>query len=108
MQLQLGVTGTIVSNVNYYIQSIAHTSPMTSGKTDSGKHYHKSCTGDALVTAKAHESPQDITFFGACFCPFVQRVWVALEYLEIPYSVRAQFLQQMMYVDETRAVLYAL
>lgn len=25
---------------------------------------------------------------GACFCPFVQRVWAAFEYLEIPYHVR--------------------
>lgn len=38
-----------------------------------------------METVKRHSSKEDITFFAACFCPFVQRVWVALEYLEIPY-----------------------
>ncbi|EJD05630.1 uncharacterized protein FOMMEDRAFT_139017 [Fomitiporia mediterranea MF3/22] len=56
-------------------------------KEDTGKQYHLSCTGDALQTVHQHSSPQDITFFAACFCPFVQRVWVALEYLQIPYRV---------------------
>ncbi|KAH8115880.1 glutathione S-transferase [Phellopilus nigrolimitatus] len=56
-------------------------------ENDSGKQYHKSCTGDALDTVKKHSTPQGITFFGACFCPFVQRVWVALEYLDISYYV---------------------
>ncbi|KLO06663.1 hypothetical protein SCHPADRAFT_837752 [Schizopora paradoxa] len=59
---------------------------MTNG-VDTGKHYHKSCTGDALVTVQKHSTTEDITFFAACFCPFVQRVWIALEYLQIPYQV---------------------
>ncbi|KAJ7724903.1 thioredoxin-like protein [Mycena metata] len=50
------------------------------------KNYHLQCTGEALETVKQHEAPQDITLFGSCFCPFVQRVWVALEYLDIPYK----------------------
>ncbi|KAK7029369.1 hypothetical protein VNI00_014623 [Paramarasmius palmivorus] len=54
---------------------------------DSGKHYHRECTGLALETAKTHSEPQDITLFGSCFCPFVQRVWVAFEFLQIPYKV---------------------
>ncbi|KAH8101478.1 glutathione S-transferase [Cristinia sonorae] len=54
---------------------------------DSGKSYHLACTGDALDTANAHSTPGDITFFGSCFCPFVQRAWVALEYLGIDYHV---------------------
>jgi hypothetical protein len=54
---------------------------------DSGKSYHRQCTGDALVTAQNHQALVDITLFGSCFCPFVQRVWVTLEYLEIPYRV---------------------
>ena len=62
-------------------------STMPSEMSDSGKKYRNSCTGDALDTVKRHETPQDITFFGACFCPFVQRVWAALEYLEVPYLV---------------------
>ncbi len=56
---------------------------------DSGKSYHLQCTGDALVTAEAHAAHADITLFGGCFCPFVQRVWVALEYLGHNYQVRS-------------------
>ncbi|KAG6836027.1 hypothetical protein H0H93_012172 [Arthromyces matolae] len=55
--------------------------------SDSGRHYHKECTGLALETVKAHQTPEDITLFGSCFCPFVQRVWVAFEVLGIPYKV---------------------
>ncbi|KAJ6560434.1 thioredoxin-like protein [Mycena capillaripes] len=51
------------------------------------KSYHLEATGPALDTVKKHSDAQDITLFGSCFCPFVQRAWVALEYLEIPYRV---------------------
>ncbi|PSR71401.1 hypothetical protein PHLCEN_2v12668 [Hermanssonia centrifuga] len=57
-----------------------------SGKGDSGRSYHLKCTGDALNTAQSHSGPKDLTLFGSCFCPFVQRVWVALEYLGIDYE----------------------
>ncbi|KAJ7228294.1 glutathione S-transferase [Mycena pura] len=50
------------------------------------KNYHLECTGPALETVKQHLVGQDITLFGSCFCPFVQRVWVALEFLQIPYK----------------------
>ncbi|KAF7984475.1 hypothetical protein HWV62_14588 [Athelia sp. TMB] len=54
---------------------------------DSGKHYHRICTGLALETVNAHQDPAaEITLFGSCFCPFVQRAWVAFEYLNIPYK----------------------
>ncbi|KAF8885771.1 glutathione S-transferase [Infundibulicybe gibba] len=53
---------------------------------DSGKHYHNQCTGNALKTANEHTADEDITLFGSCFSPPVQRVWVALEYLGIPYK----------------------
>ena len=58
-----------------------------SARNDAGKLYHNECTGAALHTVKQHEETQDITLFGSCFCPFVQRVWVAFEYLGIPYKV---------------------
>lgn len=53
------------------------------------KGYHRECTGQALKTVQAHSevppsSPQ-LTIFGAAFCPFVHRVWIALEHLQIPY-----------------------
>jgi hypothetical protein len=64
-------------------------SPAMSKAGDSGKRYHLQCTGLALETAEKHASDDsELTFFAACFCPFVQRVWVALEFLGIPYKVR--------------------
>jgi len=54
---------------------------------DSGKSYHKECTGLALETANKHQDINaDITLFGGCFCPFVQRVWATFEYLGVPYK----------------------
>ncbi|KAI0764011.1 glutathione S-transferase C-terminal-like protein [Trametes elegans] len=53
---------------------------------DSGRSYHLQCTGEASATAQAHSSPESITLFGSCFCPFVQRVWAALEHLGIDYK----------------------
>ena len=64
-------------------------------------------TGEAAKTVADHTAKQNITFFAACFCPFVQRVspnpiascllpvladarvqvWSAWEYLQIPYQV---------------------
>lgn len=60
------------------------------GKEDTGKQYRSQCTGVALETVKQHRKPQDITLFASCFCPFVQRVWVALQFLAIPYKVRVR------------------
>jgi glutathione S-transferase len=54
---------------------------------DSGKVYHKQCTGPALETVKNHANDEQITLFAGCFCPFVQRTWVALQFLGIPYKV---------------------
>ncbi|KAF8530791.1 glutathione S-transferase [Gautieria morchelliformis] len=53
---------------------------------DTGKAYHTSCSGLALQTAQAHAEADNLTLFGSCFCPFVHRVWIALEYLKIPYQ----------------------
>ena len=58
-----------------------------SAKVDSGKSYHLQCTGIAKETADAHNAPKDITLFGSCFCPFVQRVWAAMQHLGIEYKV---------------------
>ncbi|KAH0834781.1 glutathione S-transferase [Lanmaoa asiatica] len=54
--------------------------------TNAGKHYRDHCTGEALQTAQRHVADEDITLFAGWFCPFVQRPWVALEYLGIPYK----------------------
>lgn len=63
-------------------------------KADSGKKYHEKATGQALKTVEAHAKEEDITLFGSCFCPFVQRVWAAFEYLGIPYHVSTPLTSQ--------------
>lgn len=55
-------------------------------QTDLGRPYHTKATGEALKTIETHQSDEEITLFGSCFCPFVQRVWVALEVLGVPYN----------------------
>lgn len=67
-----------------------------SKSSDLGRVYHTSCTGDALITVNAHQDQEDITLFGSCFCPFVQRVWVAFEVLKIPYKVYMSILCTML------------
>ena len=67
-------------------QSHPRSSTSMSAKPDSGRTYHTHCTGEALVTVQAHEQDEDITLFGSCFCPFVQRVWMVFEILGIPYK----------------------
>lgn len=56
-------------------------------KGDKGRAYHTKCTGAALNTVTRQIKDEDITLFGSCFCPFVQRVWVAFEFLGVPYKV---------------------
>ena len=47
--------------------------------------YHLETTGQAAKTAAEHAvdkvTDPSIEFMGACFCPFVQRAWIALEVL---------------------------
>ncbi|KAI9847546.1 MAG: hypothetical protein M1838_000845, partial [Thelocarpon superellum] len=55
-------------------------------KKKSEKTYHKKATGLASVTVKKHSKESDLKLFGSCFCPFVQRIWIALEVKGIPYQ----------------------
>lgn len=57
---------------------------------DKGRVYHTKCTGAALATVSRQTKDEDITLFGGCFCPFVQRAWTAFEFLGVPYKVRAR------------------
>ncbi|KAK3330320.1 hypothetical protein B0H66DRAFT_611767 [Apodospora peruviana] len=43
-------------------------------------------TGDAAITAKKHANDSEIKFYAACFCPFSQRVWIALEAKGLQYQ----------------------
>lgn len=71
--------------------SVFHSSMPESTKEDKGRAYHTKCTGAALNTVNRQDKDEDITLFGSCFCPFVQRVWVAFEFLGVPYKVRLLF-----------------
>jgi len=50
------------------------------------KSYHTEATGAALETVKKHSKDESLKLFGGCFCPFVQRVWISLEFKGIPYQ----------------------
>ncbi|KAL8843495.1 MAG: hypothetical protein Q9176_002108 [Flavoplaca citrina] len=50
------------------------------------KTYHKKPTGEALVTAKRHSKDHELKLYGSCFCPFVQRVWISLQFKGIAYQ----------------------
>ncbi|KAF8146869.1 glutathione-S-transferase [Mycena galopus ATCC 62051] len=45
-------------------------------------------TGNAVATVEAHKAPQELNFYAAWFCPFVQRSWITLEEKGIPYQYK--------------------
>ncbi|KAI4153428.1 MAG: hypothetical protein LQ341_000556 [Variospora aurantia] len=55
-------------------------------KKKSEKSYHKKATGAALATVKKHTKEHDLKLYGSCFCPFVQRVWISLQFKGIDYQ----------------------
>ncbi|OGM49110.1 glutathione transferase [Aspergillus bombycis] len=50
------------------------------------KTYHTKATGLAAATVLNRSSVNELKLYGSCFCPFVQRVWIALEAKGIPYQ----------------------
>ena len=46
-------------------------------------------SGTALQTLYSHatDTSNHLTFYGSSFCPFAQRVWIALEHIGIPYRL---------------------
>lgn len=71
------------SNLSH-LHSTLHT--MSSATPSGKKTYHRRATGAALRTAEAHAAPHSLKLFGSCFCPFVQRVWISLEFKKLPYQ----------------------
>ncbi|KIW06987.1 uncharacterized protein PV09_02645 [Verruconis gallopava] len=55
-------------------------------KPSEKKTYHTKATGPALGTVKKHSKDHPLKLYGSCFCPFVQRVWIALEYKKLDYQ----------------------
>ncbi|RLM00435.1 hypothetical protein CFD26_103205 [Aspergillus turcosus] len=62
------------------------TRTMASQSEAQQKTYHTKATGLAALTAINHSKEAELQLFGSCFCPFVQRVWIALEIKGIPYQ----------------------
>ncbi|KAF5018593.1 hypothetical protein F66182_9422 [Fusarium sp. NRRL 66182] len=46
----------------------------------------RKATGTALVTARKHAKENGLKFYAACFCPFSQRIWIALEAKGLAYQ----------------------
>ncbi|CAO2656167.1 Nn.00g049700.m01.CDS01 [Neocucurbitaria sp. VM-36] len=56
------------------------------GKGHPDADLHPEATGLAAKIVKAHEAEQPLKLYSGWFCPFVQRVWIALEEKGIPYQ----------------------
>lgn len=50
------------------------------------KTYHKQATGAAWETVQEHSDEQQLKLYGSCFCPFVHRVWISLEFKQLTYQ----------------------
>ncbi|KAK2591401.1 hypothetical protein QQS21_010907 [Conoideocrella luteorostrata] len=46
----------------------------------------RKATGAAAATMKRHLKEHDFKLYSACYCPFSQRVWIALETKGLPYQ----------------------
>ncbi|KAL5356347.1 thioredoxin-like protein [Aspergillus floccosus] len=47
---------------------------------------HPEATGPAKALVESHRAEQPLKLYAGWFCPFVQRVWLALEEKQIPYQ----------------------
>ncbi|KAJ4300776.1 hypothetical protein N0V90_002864 [Kalmusia sp. IMI 367209] len=56
------------------------------GKDHPDADLHPEATGPASRTVKAHEADYRLKLYSGWFCPFVQRVWIALEEKKIQYQ----------------------
>ncbi|KZT62928.1 glutathione S-transferase [Calocera cornea HHB12733] len=57
------------------------------------KSIHPTASGRALKTVEEHSRPagsDELVFYAGWFCPFVQRVWLALEEKHIPYQYKEE------------------
>ncbi|UNI15187.1 Glutathione transferase [Purpureocillium takamizusanense] len=50
------------------------------------KQIPRKATGAALATTKKHSKESDLKLYAACYCPFSQRVWIALEAKGLAYQ----------------------
>ncbi|KAK9418514.1 putative GST N-terminal domain-containing protein [Seiridium unicorne] len=50
------------------------------------KPLQRKASGTALATARKHAKEHEMKLYAACFCPFSQRVWIALELKQMQYQ----------------------
>ncbi|EPS33603.1 hypothetical protein PDE_08565 [Penicillium oxalicum 114-2] len=74
------------STVIYLIICSSTRRHKTQNNMSNQKPYHTKATGKAAVTVADHSTESPLKLYGSCFCPFVQRVWIALEAKKIPYQ----------------------
>ncbi|KAF2003307.1 hypothetical protein P154DRAFT_429039 [Amniculicola lignicola CBS 123094] len=74
------------SVIRWMMKKEKATKKQNQGGDTTKKTYHKKATGNALVTVKNHSKDDELKLYGSCFCPFVQRVWISLEFKGIPYQ----------------------
>ncbi|KAF9887765.1 hypothetical protein FE257_009571 [Aspergillus nanangensis] len=67
-------------------KSTSSTRTMSVQSQPTQKTYHTKATGLAAETAESHSQENELKLYGSCFCPFVQRVWIALEAKGIRYQ----------------------
>lgn len=52
----------------------------------SQKPFQRKPTGPSQLTARKHSKDHELKLYAACFCPFSQRVWIALEVKRMQYQ----------------------
>ncbi|KAF7589681.1 hypothetical protein BBP40_003973 [Aspergillus hancockii] len=67
-------------------KSVSTTRTMSTQNQPPQKTYHTKASGLAAETVMKHSNENELKLYGSCFCPFVQRVWIALEAKGIPYQ----------------------
>ncbi|KAJ5168237.1 uncharacterized protein N7482_003831 [Penicillium canariense] len=75
-------TSTSTSRLHFFVLTLS----LYQRNMPKQKSYHTKATGQAAVTAFKHSAESTLKLYGSCFCPFVQRVWIALEMKKIPYQ----------------------
>ncbi|KAH7095027.1 glutathione transferase omega-1 [Paraphoma chrysanthemicola] len=56
------------------------------GKDHPDANLHPEATGLAAAIVKAHAAENPLKLYSGWFCPFVQRIWIALEEKSLPYQ----------------------
>jgi Glutathione S-transferase, N-terminal domain len=70
----------------YHTSQAANKPPPITSPPNPNNAYQTRTSGLAAQTTRHHSKPAELIFYGYGFCPFSQRIWIALEVKEIPYQ----------------------